>query len=83
MTRTVKIVLNEAEYQQIQRAAANAGISISQWVQQAIASSLSSESQESIGRKLEAIRAAVKHSFPTADISVMLAEIAGRQPNKN
>jgi hypothetical protein len=44
-------------------------------VRRAIRSARQTETTSGAGRKLDALRAALKHRFPTADIEQMLAEI--------
>lgn len=48
---------------------------LAQWVRQALASARRREPLEGPDRKLEVMRIAVKHEFPTGDIDSMLAEI--------
>lgn len=50
-------------------------MSIAEWVRQALAVARRREPLGNVSQKLEAIRAAARHSFPTADIDTMLAEI--------
>ena len=50
-------------------------ISLAEWVRQALDLARRREPLGSAGKKLEVIRAAVKHDYPTADIDTMLAEI--------
>ena len=50
-------------------------MSIAEWVRQALARARRHEPVGDVGKKLQVIRAAAKHEFPTADIDTMLAEI--------
>jgi hypothetical protein len=50
-------------------------MSIAEWVREALAVARRQEPLGNLSQKLEAIRAASRHSFPTADIDTMLAEI--------
>ncbi len=50
-------------------------MSIAEWVRQALALARRREPLGDVEKKLAAIRAAVKHEFPTGDIETMLAEI--------
>jgi hypothetical protein len=50
-------------------------MTLSQWAREAIRSYGRAQAEGDPSRKLAAIRAAVRHDFPTADISQMLAEI--------
>jgi negative regulator of replication initiation len=68
-------VLDDAEYQQLRRAARRKGTTVSEWVRQALRLSARQEPTGTVERKLAVVRAAVKHAFPTADIDDMLREI--------
>lgn len=69
------MILQDPEYREIQRAARSRQMSIAEWVRQALALARRREPVGDAGKKLEIIRAAAKHEFPTADIDSMLAEI--------
>ena len=49
-------------------------LSITEWVRQALKLARRHE-LGTVGKKLEVIRAAARHEFPTSDIEGMLAEI--------
>ena len=51
------------------------GMTVSEWVRQALREASREEPSAGQGRKLAAIRTAAACSFPTADIDEMLAEI--------
>lgn len=69
------MILQDPEYREIQRVARSRRMSIAEWVRQALAVARRQEPLGNLSQKLEAIRAASRHSFPTADIDTMLAEI--------
>ena len=50
-------------------------MSVAEWVRQALRSARQSEPLREVGEKLEVVRAAVRHSYPTRDIDQMLGEI--------
>ena len=50
-------------------------MNVSEWVRHALRRARRAEPAIEAGRKLEAVRAAVTHGFPTADIDQMLREI--------
>ena len=50
-------------------------MTVSEWVRRALRSARRESSSKEPGRKLAALRAAARHSFPTADIDQMLEEI--------
>lgn len=50
-------------------------MTLSEWVRRKLRRARRAEPSERIDRKLAAIRAAVRHEFPTADIDRMLSQI--------
>jgi hypothetical protein len=50
-------------------------MSLAEWVRQALDLARRREPLGDAGKKLEVIRAAAKHDYPTSDIDTMLAEI--------
>lgn len=75
MSKRLQVLLDEAELRAIRRLARREGSTVADWVRRAIRSARQIETTAGAGRKLEALRAALKHGFPTADIDQMLAEI--------
>ena len=75
MAKRLQVILQDPDYRQIQRAARSRRMSIAEWVRQALEAARRQEPTGSAGKKLEAIRAAAQHEFPTGDIDSMLAEI--------
>ena len=75
MAKRLQVILQDPEYREVQRAARSRRMSIAEWVRQALVQARRSEPQGDIGKKLEIVRAAAKHEFPTGDIDTMLAEI--------
>jgi hypothetical protein len=70
----LQVVLSERELREIRRAARQAGLTTSEWVRQSLRAARA-DSPGDPARKLAAVRAAAGHSFPTADVEPMLAEI--------
>jgi iron-sulfur cluster repair protein YtfE (RIC family) len=77
MAKRIQVVLNDAEYREIQQNATLQNVSITEWIQQALRSAFRKEFHSRISpkQKLEAVRSAAKHSFPTSEIEDMLAQI--------
>jgi hypothetical protein len=81
MSKRLQVLLDEAEFRKLRRAARQRGVTVAEWVRTALRSSLREVPAGEAERKLAAIRAAAAHSFPAADIDQMLAEIdRGRGP---
>lgn len=75
MAKRLQVILQDPEYREIQRVARSRRMSIAEWVRQALAVARRQEPMGNVSQKLEAIRAAARHSYPTADIDTMLSEI--------
>ena len=75
MAKRLQVILQDPEYREVQRAARARHMSIAEWVRQALALARRREPLGDVAKKLEAVRAAAKYSFPTGDIRQMLSEI--------
>lgn len=75
MAKRLQVILQDPEYREIQRAARSRHMSIAAWVRQALSHARRQEPLRDVDKKLAAVRAAVQHDAPTADIETMLAEI--------
>lgn len=75
MSKRLQVLLKEAEYREIQRAARARHLTVAQWVREALQAARRREPLHGPDRKIEAVRAAVRFEFPTANIDRMLAEI--------
>ena len=75
MPKRLQVILQDPEYREIQRMARSRSMSLAEWVRQALAMARRREPVGDVGKKLEVIRAAVRHEFPVSDIDGMLEEI--------
>ena len=75
MSKRLQVILDEAELRAIQRAARSKRMTVAEWVRQALRAARRREPTNDARKKMEAVRAATRHSFPTADIERMLEEI--------
>jgi hypothetical protein len=75
MSKRLQVLLDEAEFREIQRIARRHRTTVAEWVRQALRAARHEGSSGDPGRKLEAVRTAARHSFPSGDIREMLAEI--------
>jgi hypothetical protein len=75
MSKRLQVVVDEAELKRFQRAARRAGMTLAEWVRQALRRAERTTSSQDPAKKLAAIRAAARHSFPAPDIDEMLLEI--------
>lgn len=67
--------MNQDELDSIRAAASGRGMTVSQWVRETLREARRKVAGGDAERKLAAIRAADRHTYPTADIDLMLAEI--------
>ena len=75
MAKRLQVILQDAEYREIQRVARARRMSIAEWVRQALASARRYEPLGDTGKKLDTVREAARQEFPAPDIEQMLAEI--------
>jgi len=75
MSKRLQVLLEEDELREIQRIARTRRMTVAEWVRQALRSAGQSEPLRDADRKLQSVRAAARHSFPTGDVAAMLAEI--------
>ena len=75
MSKRLQVLLDETELRAIQRAARSKRMTVAEWVRQTLRAARRREPANDARKKLEAVRAAIRHSFPTADIEQMLEEI--------
>lgn len=75
MVKRLQVIFQDAEYREIPRAADAQRLSIAECERQALAAARRREPVGNVGKKLGTVRAATRHSHPTADINDMLAEI--------
>ncbi len=72
----MQVIIDDGEYRRIQRIARRQGLTLAEWVRKALRAAYREEPLGDRSKKLAALRAAVRHEFPTADIDQMLGEIA-------
>jgi hypothetical protein len=75
MSKRLQVILDDAEMKEIKALADQQHISVSLWVRNALNRVRNQQPRGDAKRKIEAIRAATRHSFPTSDIETMLSEI--------
>jgi hypothetical protein len=75
MSKRLQVLLEEAEFREIRRVAKRNGMTVAEWVRQALRAARRREPAVDTLKKLETVRAAARHAYPTADIETMLGEI--------
>ena len=74
MSKRLQVLFDEREFADLQAIARRHGMTVSEWVRQAVRSARRRESGGDAAAKLAAVRSAMRHSFPTGDIDRMLRE---------
>ena len=75
MSKRLQVILTDEEYEELRVVSSAAGMTVSEWVRQALRKMRRDHSLLEADGKIEAVRAAVKHEFPTGDIDTMLHDI--------
>ncbi len=75
MSKRLQVLLDEGEFREIRELARRQRLTVAEWVRQALRNALRASPRSDPRKKLAVVRRAVEHSFPTADIDIMLGEI--------
>jgi hypothetical protein len=75
VTKRLQVLLEEAELRDLQRLARARRMTTAEWVRQTLRAARRKEPLGDAGKKIEVIRAAARHSFPTGDIDDILRDI--------
>ena len=75
MSKRLQVVLKDEEYHQLEEFARHERVTVSEWVRRTLRRAGEREPSVEAGRKLEAVRAAARYEYPTADIDQMIREI--------
>lgn len=75
MSKRLQVLLEESELREIRRIAKSERMSVAEWVRQVLRTARRERPGQDPQTKLSAVRRAVKHNYPTADIDQMIAEI--------
>lgn len=74
MSKRLQVLLDPREYSLFQKKATEDGMTLGEWVRQALRKSFENISLKSASKKIQSVRNASKYSYPTADIEQMIAE---------
>lgn len=75
MSKRLQVILQDPEYRDIQRVARARHMSIAEWVRQALDEACREQPLGDLQKKIDAVRQASKHQFPSGEIDQMLSEI--------
>ena len=74
--KRMQVLIEETEYRRIQGVARQNGMTLAEWVRQALRTAFRDQPLGDRDKKLAAVRAAVAFEFPAGDIDPMLEEIS-------
>jgi hypothetical protein len=75
MSIRLQVLIPDSEMEEIRRVARREKIAVGEWVRRTLREARAGRPAQEAAAKVKAIRKAAQHSFPTADIGQMLAEI--------
>ena len=75
MSTRLQVVLDDEELEQIRRLAEAQHQSVSDWVRQALRAARREYPSLEAGRKIQVVREAVTHRYPSADMDDLLRDI--------
>ena len=75
MSKRLQVLLADKEMEDVRRLAERERLTVGEWVRRTLREARANRPVAEPEAKLKAIRRAAKHSFPTAGIDQMLAEI--------
>lgn len=74
MTKRLQVLFDDGEYAALQSAAASRGMTMAEWVRQALLAARRESSTADVDRKLAAVRVAVRHAAPTGTVERLIGE---------
>ena len=75
MSKRLQVLLPDKELAEIQQSARRQQMTTAEWVRQALRAARRAKSGGATRKKLDVVRAAARHAFPSPDIDQMLSEI--------
>ena len=75
MSTRLQVLLDDEELAAIRRIAKAHRLTVSDWVRQSLRAAQREYPATDAGRKVQAVREAASHNYPTSDMDVMLREI--------
>ena len=79
MSKRLQVVMDDAEWTEVEATAERQGLTISEWVRGVLRAARRQEPPNDVDRRLAVIRAAYAYAFPTGEMEEINAEIARGQ----
>jgi hypothetical protein len=77
VTKRLQVLLEESEIRDLQRVARAHQMTVAEWVRQTLRAARRREPLGQASGKLDVVRRATRHAFPTGEIDGMIREIEG------
>jgi predicted transcriptional regulator len=75
MSKRLQVILDDAEYRELQRIAKRHRVTVSEWVRRAVRELSDREPPAGLDRKLALVREGARSAYPTGDIDAVLEDI--------
>ena len=75
MSTRLQVILDDAEFAEVRRAARVNRMTVAEWVRRAMRAAREAQPSQDAAVKLQAVREAARFQYPTGDIEEMLADI--------
>ena len=75
MSKRLQVLLEDSELRELRQVARRHGLTVAEWVRRALRVARRQAPLLETDRKVGAVRSAIGHGFPTAEIEQILAEI--------
>lgn len=75
MSKRLQVLFDEDELAELQEIARQNHMTLAEWVRQALRDARTQKPERTAARKRQAVRKALEHEFPVADIDEMIQEI--------
>lgn len=76
MSTRLQVVIDDAELAEIQRVARAQHTTVSEWARQALRAARREQPVYDVSTKIQVVREAARHTYPTGDVDDMLGDIA-------
>lgn len=75
MSKRLQVIMQDSEFEELRRTADRHGTTVSDWVRQALRGAGKQQASGDVEQRLAAVRASMRHSYPSGDIEDILQEI--------
>lgn len=75
MSKRLQVLFNEDELAELQEIARQNHMTLAEWVRQTLREARAHQPARAVALKRQAVRTAMEHAFPVADIDEMIEEI--------